>query len=153
MLFSVELDPDESPLIHTALQDYWRQHVYSMRGDMLQNFQNNVDFEKAKKFLEEALRSSEVTLDPEYEKSAIDLNSTYSTAWHSFVKVLQEHEAGLRSLIDSPPAGIKKSSTPFKKGTSAAFLKEVEAIMADAIDQLESKDTGGGTIATETIIR
>ncbi|MGB0992968.1 MAG: hypothetical protein ACPG32_10930 [Akkermansiaceae bacterium] len=30
------------------------------------------------------------------------------------------------------------------------LLKEVENIMADAIDQLENKDTGGGTIATET---
>ena len=108
VLFSIELEPDDSPLIHTALQDYWRQHVYNLKGDALALFQQSVDFNKAKKFLSEALRSSEVTLDHAYSESADALNADYAKAWHSFVAVLQQHEDTLRDFIDNPTTGIKK---------------------------------------------
>ena len=131
VLFSIELEPDDSPLIHTALQDYWRQHVYSLKGDALALFQQSVDFKKAKNFLSEALRSSEVTLDPAYSESADALNSEYAKAWHSFVAVLQEYEDTLREFIDSPTPGIKKNAGPFRKGGDAKLFAEVDDILAN----------------------
>ncbi|PQJ27063.1 UvrD-helicase domain-containing protein [Rubritalea profundi] len=138
VLFSIELEPDDSPLIHTALQDYWRQHVYNLKGDALALFQQSVDFNKAKKFLSEALRSSEVTLDHAYSESADALNADYAKAWHSFVAVLQQHEDTLRDFIDNPTAGIKKTAGPFRKGGDVKIFVEIDAILSNPSAVLSS---------------
>lgn len=130
VLFSIELDPDESPLIHTALQDYWRQHVYSLKGDQLALFQQSVDFNKAKKFLGEALRSSQIKLAPAYSESADALNADYAKAWHAFVTVLREQEDTLRDFIDSPTPGIKKTAGPFRKGGDVKIFAEIDGILS-----------------------
>lgn len=137
VLFSIELEPDDSPLIHTALQDYWRQHVYKLKGDALGLFQQNVDFKKAQNFLSEALRSSEVTLDPAYSESADALNEEYAQAWHSFVAVLQEHEDALRAFIHNPAPGMSKKG-PFYKGADAKTFKEIDTLLSEPDSPLTS---------------
>ncbi|MEO1857141.1 MAG: UvrD-helicase domain-containing protein [Rubritalea sp.] len=131
VLFSIELEPDDSPLIHTALQDYWRQYVYRLKGEALALFQQSVDFKKAKNFLNEALRSSEVTFDPAYSESADALNAEYAEAWHAFVAILKDHRGTLRDFIDNPTPGIKKNAGPFRKGGDVKLFAEVDDILAN----------------------
>ena len=128
--FSIELEPDESNLIDTALRDYWRQHVYPLEESLLEIFSSHIKFDAAKDFIGEALRNSDAEFAPEYSDPPGPLLEAYATQWRVFVKNLRTSRTALEDFVSDPPDGIKKTTTPFRKGTTEKFLDEVEQILS-----------------------
>lgn len=66
---------------------------------------------------------------------------------------MAKHGAGAKKLAteqDDLSADVQDLVDEQTNPKVIELLREVEGIMADAIDQLEKKDTGGATIATQT---
>jgi len=114
-LFSVELDTDETKLIHTALRDYWRQHVYCMNQADLDTFQSYIKFDKAQSFITEALRNPHAKFDDAYQQSPSDHMAPYQALWKKFITKLNTQRATIIDFITNPPAGFKKAGYPFFK--------------------------------------
>ena len=127
--FSVELETDEAALVDTALRDYWRQHVYPLTGADLEMFGRSVKLAQAQDFIGEALRNADAELAPEYSRSPGEQIETFAGRWRGFVALLGQRREALREFVDSPPDGILKSSTPFKKGTAEKFWTEVDRFL------------------------
>ena len=67
--------------------------------------------------------------------------------------IIEKHGAGAQKLAyeqDELSADVQDLTDEQTDPKVIELLQEVETIMADAIDQLEQKDTGGATIATQT---
>ncbi len=129
--FSVELETDESAVIDTALRDYWRQHVYPLKGEMLKDFRRNVRFEKVTEFVREALRNHPVRLAPEYFEDPAIYRTELARQWPIIVEMLGTHRDELEAFVMNPPPGIKKSRSPFRKDTTGKFLAAVAGHLKD----------------------
>lgn len=124
-LFSVELDPDEKPMIQAALRDYWRQHVYSLNSEKLEIFRSYIKFDDTLNFVINALPVDDDQFDPRYRHSANEAIDNYAQHWRSFTEELNRNKAELIDFCQNPPIAFATRAAPFRlKGTKTIQLIE-----------------------------
>jgi hypothetical protein len=89
------------------------------------------------------LRSGDAQLDPSYSSDFAAELLPYQENVISLKQLIIKHREDINNFVSSPPAGIKKTSTPFRKGTDVKFFNELEAF----IDNPESPSGSLGALS------
>jgi len=142
-LFTIELEPDESLAIQTAIQDYWRDHVYHLNSANLKLFCANINQGTATKFILDTLSNPDAHLAADYAVDASILTESYQQAWKKFTVELGQHAEELIQFVESPLPNFSGSKKPFNTAGRSKIADEVQSVLSSpqapvSIDYLEA---------------